>query len=153
MGLCVLGACSKAPAQAWIVEDLNLLLVLYPLVTFKFVSVVDGSCRRGVWSVAIAAIYCPWGTAECQLDSDYLGRVMFCFVFFFCLSFVRKVWEVTGRWPALASPLVVWGSCLSGFVWCRCDCRDLEEVGLVWGVSGKTEGCWIWRCWGIRSQV
>lgn len=48
MGLCVLGACSKAPAQAWIVEDLNLLPVLYPLVTFKFVSVVDGSCRRGV---------------------------------------------------------------------------------------------------------
>lgn len=43
MGLCVLGACSKAPAQAWIVEDLNLLPVLYPLVTFKFVSVVDGA--------------------------------------------------------------------------------------------------------------
>lgn len=43
------------------------------------------------------------------------------------------MWEVTGRWLALASPLVVWGSCLSEFVWCRCDCRDLEEVGLVWG--------------------
>lgn len=34
--------------------------------------------------MAIAAICCPRGTAECQLDSDYLGRVMFCFVFSVC---------------------------------------------------------------------
>ena len=59
MDLFILEAGSKAPVQAWIVEDLNLLPVLYPLVTFKFVSVVDGSCRRTLCYVAIAANAVP----------------------------------------------------------------------------------------------
>lgn len=148
MGLCVLGACSKAPAQAWIVEDLCCIPWLLSSSSRLLMELQEGCLIGGNCCHLLSPRNC-WVPVRLWLSGQ--GYVLF--LFFFCLSFVRKVWEVTGRWPALASPLVVWGSCLSGFVWCRCDCRDLEEVGLVWGVSGKTEGCWIWRCWGIRSQV